>query len=259
MPTGVIPGKVTRLGVVAYLNARPLIYRFQVRPEPGIELVDDVPSRLTEQLLAGQIDAGIISSIECFRSPHLEHLTTVGLACSGAVLSVKLFSQRPLDRVRSVALDTSSRTAAALTRILFAERFGACPEFCQSPPDLDRMLDRCDAALLIGDPALRTHTEITLYDLGAEWLALTGLPFVYALWAGQPGVFGAGLGALLEEAEAFGAAHIDAISEREAPLRGFSRSLCYTYLTDIIRFRLTAEDREGLARFVELARKHGLC
>jgi predicted solute-binding protein len=246
------------LGVVAYLNARCLIYQFQENPRPDLQLVEDVPSRLTDQLVAGELDAGIISSIECFRHPELEHLETLGIACTGAVLSVKLFARAPLDRVQTVALDTSSRTAAALTRILFAERWGGDPEFVSSPPDLNAMLSRCDAALLIGDPALRIESDIQRHDLGSEWLEHTGLPFVYAIWAGRPGVFGSGLGRRLEEAERYGSRHIEEIVQKEAHPRAIGLPLCRTYLSQVIRHRLTADDREGLARYLESARRLGL-
>ena len=251
---------VPRLGVVQYLNAQPLVYSFAVNPPPGgVEAVRDVPSRLAQMLRDGRVDTAIISSIECFRGPNLVALPGVGICAKGRVLSIKLFTTRDLSAVRTVALDVGSRSAATLTRVLFAELFGAAPEFVTRPPDLDRMLAECDAALLIGDAALRTvEPSIRVYDLGEVWLEFTGLPFVYALWVGRPGAFKDGLGGLLLEARDYGLTHLEEVARTEAARLALDEELCRHYLCDIMRYHLGEEEVAGLRRFVELAGKHGL-
>ena len=242
-----------------YFNARPLVWEFIERPTPELNLIEETPARLADRVRAGELDAALISSIEAYRDAALDAWPGIGVASRGAVWSIKLFHARPLDRVLSVALDSSSRTSAALTRILLAERYDNAPEFVNAPPDLDAMLDRCDAALLIGDPSLRTtRADVPYVDLGEEWFQWTGLPFVYAVWAGKPGVFEGGLGARLTAALEYGQGRTDAIVEAEAGPRRLPPEVCHAYLRKIIRYRLGAEEEQGLIKFLQFAKAHGL-
>jgi chorismate dehydratase len=197
--------------------------------------------------------------VEAYRNDELQALPCIGVTSRGPVWSIKLFHSRPLDRVRSVALDTSSYTSSALTRILLAERYDNHPEFIGMPPDLDAMLERCDAALLIGDPGLRaSHPTAPYVDLGEEWFGWTGLPFVYAVWAAPPGVFERGLGERLYHAADYGPNRIEAILDEEAIPRSIPREIGREYLSRIIRYRIGREEEQGLQLFLHLAARHGI-
>ena len=179
-----------RLGAVAYLNARPLTYGWNARRL--FDLRFDPPSQCAELLHAGTIDVGMIPSIEYCRGRR-NTASCPGWASSRTATSRRWRCSR---RSRStgcatIAADTSSRTSNGLLRILCAERFGIEPEFRPMAPNPAEMFAACDAALIIGDPALYWIAEahgVQKIDLGAEWTAMTGLPFVWAFWAGRPGV-----------------------------------------------------------------------
>jgi chorismate dehydratase len=177
-----------RVGAVGYLNARPLTWALD--RDPGRWSVRyDVPSVCASLLHAGKVDLGLIPSIEYLERPDYRFVPGVGIGSFGAVASVALFTRRPVKDIRRIALDASSRSSVVLLKILCARRFGIVPEFAPFGPDLGRMLNDSDAALLIGDPALETDAAamgVEKVDLGSEWTALTGLPFIYAAWTGGP-------------------------------------------------------------------------
>ncbi len=180
-----------RLGAVAYLNARPLVHGLD-RLSELFTLQFDPPSRCAALLHDSAIDVGMIPSIEFHRgSSQYLIVGGMGIVSEGQVASVALFSARPVDELRTIAVDTSSRTSTGLLRVLCRERFGIAPEFVPMPPDFGPMLEQCDGALVIGDPALyldHRAAGLNKIDLGDEWTAMTGLPFVWAFWAGRPGV-----------------------------------------------------------------------
>ena len=247
-----------RLGAVDYLNARPLVHgldrhadRFSVRFDP--------PSRCAALLHEGAIDVGMIPTIEYCRGPEYRIVPGMAIISRGPVASVALFTQKPLKEIRTIAADTSSRTSNALTRILCAERFGIQPEFRPMPPDPDAMFAACDAALIIGDPALyldSAEKRVEKIDLGQEWVSLSGLPFVWAFWAGRPDVLGAADVAALTDARDTGLAASDEIADAYCgPERA---QLGRTYLRDNIQYRLQDADVAGLRRYFELAARHGL-
>ncbi|MEP6916600.1 MAG: menaquinone biosynthesis protein, partial [Acidobacteriota bacterium] len=177
-----------RLGAVDYLNARPLVYGL----EGGTDLFSvrfDLPSRCATLLHESAIDVGMIPSIEYLRGDDYRIVPGLGIVSAGSVASVALFSTKPVEQIRSIAADTSSRTSNALLRVLCAEQFHIDPRFEPMAPDAALMLQRCDAALLIGDPALFLDYEAigaAKVDLGEQWTSMTGLPFVWAFWAGRP-------------------------------------------------------------------------
>ena len=150
---------ITRLGAVEYLNARPLVYGLELRSDL-FSVRYDVPSKCAALLHEGSIDVGMIPSIEYLRgtSPY-RIVDGLGIVSDGPVASVAVFSSRPIGEVESIALDTSSRTSVALLRVLCREAFGIEPELTPMPPDLTSMLKRCDAALVIGDPALYADAD----------------------------------------------------------------------------------------------------
>ena len=174
-----------RLGAVSYLNARPLVHG--LADDPGVSLRFDLPSVCADLLARGEIDLGMVPSITYADRPGDRIVPAVCIGSEGQVASVAVYSRRPLRDVRSIALDSSSRTSAALTRILCARRWHISPTFAPRAPDGESMLAAADAALLIGDPALfLDHRALGAdkTDLGEAWTALTGLPVVWAFWSG---------------------------------------------------------------------------
>jgi chorismate dehydratase len=180
----------------------------------------------------------------------------VCIGSTGPVASVALFSQKPIGAVRSVALDDSSRTSAALVRVLCAERWGLAPSFSAHGPDLPSMLRQSDAALLIGDPALEADPDrlgVLKIDLGAEWTALTGLPFVWALWAGREPAVSPDVSLALQAARDAGRRAIEAIARAYAGDDPRRYQLADVYLRTNIGYDLDAAHVAGLERFMSSA------
>ena len=178
-----------RIGAVRYLNAWPLTFYLD-RFAPAAEVVVDFPSRLADGLAHGQLDVGLISSIEYSRNPGCTIVSDACIASDGEVRSVKLHSRVPLERIGSLALDEGSRTSAALVQIWLKERMGLTPELRPLPIGALPADCQADAVMLIGDRGMRpAGGEFTFaWDLGEEWTRWTGLPFVFALWVARPGV-----------------------------------------------------------------------
>ena len=249
--------KRIRLGAVGYLNARPLTYGLE--QSELFDLRFDPPSTCAELLQANAIDVGMIPSIEYNRGPEYRIVPGMGIISEGDVASVALFARKPLSQVRTIAADTSSRTSNGLLRILCAERFGIEPEFRPMAPQPERMFQECDAALIIGDPALYLDPAahgVEKIDLGQEWTSMTGLPFVWAFWAGRPDVLTLEAVGALAEARDRGVKASDRIA---AEYCGAERAdLGQAYLRENIYYRLREREEAGLRRYYELAAKHGL-
>ncbi len=245
-----------RLGAVGYLNARPLVWGLDRRPDL-VTVRFDVPSVCARLLDEGEIDLGLVPSIAYLDRPGDRIVPGVCIGSDGDVASVALFTRRAVGDVRTVALDHSSRTSVVLTKILFARRFGAAPTFVSGPPDLGAMLAGADAALLIGDPALladaRAHAA-TKIDLGREWTAMTGLPFVWAFWAGRRDAAGPDIVDLLCEAAREGVSHADAIADAAFPGDPVRRAVGRRYLREHLRYEFTDRMAAGLVRFYSEAR-----
>jgi chorismate dehydratase len=244
-----------RLGAVSYLNAAPLVHGLEA--EPGVRVERGVPSRVAHSLHAGEIDLGMIPSIE-YAAGEYAIVPGIAIGSRGAVDSVRLFHTRPLADVRRVALDTSSRTSTALVRILLRERLGRDPEYVPMAPVLVDMLSVADAALVIGDPALDEPSDLPRLDLGEAWTRLTGLPFVYAFWAGPRGAVSPGGVRRLQQALAEGLARIPSIAAAHA--RGApGRAAAYeSYLRHNIVYRLGEPEVRGLREFYRRAHAVGL-
>ena len=182
-------------------------------------------------------------------------------------MSIRLMSRVPLTEIRRLALDASSRTGANLARVLLARVYGLRPEVVTLPPDPQCMLDTADAALMIGDPAMRAAVARQSgglpqvcedVDLGALWKVHTGLPFVYAAWAVRRGPRNADLAALMREATAWGAGRLLQIAEAEAPGTGLPVEVCRSYLTQNVFYELGARQLEGLGMFQRMCIEEGL-
>lgn len=243
-----------RTGAVSYLNARPLLWGLDARPDL-FSLRVDLPSRCARLLHAGETDLGLIPAIE-YQMGEYWAVPDVAIGADGPVQSVAVFSSRPLHEVRTLALDTSSRSSVALTRVLAQHHWKIAPTFTSADPDLSRMLSTSDAALLIGDPALAVDTQalgLHKYDLAEAWKAMTGLPFVFAVWAGRADVLDAEQVGALQQACAEGLNSADRIAAEYAGADASRQQAAVSYLRDTLNYRFGARERQGLALFHQLA------
>lgn len=253
-------GRPVRLGAVDYLNVRPLVFGLDQHPEL-VTLRFDVPSVCARLLDSHDIDLGMVPSIAHLDRPGDCIVPGVCIGSDGPVASVALFHRQPIGQCRSIALDTSSRTSAVLTRILCVRRFGIAPDFVPHPPDLSAMLSRADAALVIGDPALfADHGALgaTKTDLGHEWTAMTGLPFVWAFWAGRPDAASPAIVSLLQQAARTGMQRSDRVADEYLAGDPVRQALGRRYLRDNLAFELGPRALDGLRTFYREAGALGL-
>jgi chorismate dehydratase len=261
-----------RLGAVGYLNARPLVYGLD--REPRFALRYDIPSECARLLHGHSIDVGLIPSIEYLRGPQpYAFVPGPAVTSRGPVASVAIYTRLEPRDIRTIAMDTSSRTSVALSMVLLRRAFGATPSAMPMAPDLDAMLARADAALIIGDIALflnpqsglrepqaagSPHSAMRKIDLGALWTQETGLPFVYAVWAGWPGAISAEDVRLLQQARDRGVAQSDEVARSYYPDDPGLQAVARRYLRDNIRYVLGDEELEGLRTFYRYAAELGL-
>jgi len=249
-----------RIGAVGYLNARPLTWTLDRAPDRW-QVRYDLPAVCARLLYDDEVDLGLVPSIEYLRSDDYRFVPGVGIGSRGPVASVALFTRVPVDRIRHIALDTSSRTSVTLIRVLCHHRYRIAPEFVPHGPDLAAMVRDYDAGLLIGDPALEadaTALGVTKIDLGAEWTDMTGLPFVYAAWTGRAGVIGPDEVRLLQEAQAEGVASYPAIAAEYGRSSAAATDRAFAYLRDNMRYGLGANEEKGLQLFLDYAADLGL-
>ena len=216
-----------------------------------------LPSECADRLACGAADIGIVPSIELERQ-GLELIPGAGIACRGAVRSILLFTKGSSEKIRTLAADSSSRTSVELARIVLARRYGAVPSVDSFPPDLPSMLQAADAALLIGDPALRAgaaHLPYTVLDLGEEWMEMTGLPMVFAVWGCRKEAASSDLAPAFAASCRFGRRHLEQIARREGPPRQLSEALALEYLSRHIVNELGENEYEGMRLFLRYARE----
>jgi chorismate dehydratase len=275
-----------RISIVQYLNTAPLVWGFTNGPLRGkYDLSFTVPSQCAEDLRLGRADVAIIPAIEYQRIPGLAILPDMAIASKNQVRSLLIVAKKPIEQVRSFALDRSSRSTQALTRILCTEKWNIAPEFFEAPPDLPEMLQQADAALLIGDPALRvaigierdgwpgspgqtvcqaatlgiTSSELLyVYDVVGEWRALTGLPAVLAVWAARRELATPEVTADFIASRDFGLSRIGEISFDAAQDLELPQRTLESYLRNNIDFSLDPENRRGLELYFEHAARLGL-
>ena len=249
-----------RVSVVQYLNTVPLVWGMLRGDQRGkFELDFTTPACCADAVRSGAADVGIIPSIEYQRLDGTEIVGGVSIASKGRVRSVLLLSKSPIERIRTVALDNSSRTSVALLAILLRKFYGRDVESIPFAPHPDVMLERADAALVIGDPALAYRGRVAaVYDLAEEWKKFTGLPFVFALWAGSAGAKLARFAKDFESSRDYGLAHVDEIANEYGPKCALDAQTAKVYLTQNIDYTLDEENRRGLVLFYQLAHEAGL-
>ncbi len=279
-----------RVSVVEYLNTAPLVWGFTDGPLAGrYDLNFTVPSLCAEALRSGQADIGIIPAIEYQRMDGMVAFADMAIASRREVRSLLVVSRKPIDRVRTLALDTSSRSTVALVRLLARHRWKIEPQFFDADPDPATMLQRADAALVIGDPALRIAVKIEalhaktdappgeacctddpdaapvpgvtilfVYDVVAEWREWTGLPAVLALWVARPEVATPEIAADFLASKAYGLSHIPEIARQASDQLQLPEETIDAYLRENINFDLDAQNLAGLERYYQECAKAGL-
>lgn len=250
-----------RLGAVSFLNTKPLIYGIEKNLFPhNFEIIKAIPSSLAVELNAGKLDVALIPTIAYARnSPTLRIVPECGIIAHGEVNSIRLYFNKDLKSIRTVALDISSMTSVVLTKIILAERYEIKPEFIAAQPDVNKMLASADAALVIGDAALfKTKSAGAMYlDLAEEWRDMTGLPFVFAVWAGREKAISLDDTQAIISSKNLGMDNIDDVCRAAAAEYDANFSLVKSYLTENIQFDLGEEEIAGMKQYFELAYYHG--
>ena len=245
-----------RVCAVSYLNTVPLVWGALHGPQTGLlDLSFAVPSICADRVIEGDADLGIIPVIEMDKH-GLDWVSGIGIACRGPVRTILLIARVPFGQIRTLAVDSGSRTSVQLARIILAKKYGALPSVISMAPDLARMLDAADAALIIGDAALAldpTEIEYPCLDLGEEWVNLTGLPMVFAVWSARKGRITPELAETMRASCHYGLGQLDAIINEEAERRGFPEYLVHQYLTRHISFLLGHEEEAGIRLYLKYA------
>lgn len=278
--------KKLRISIVQYLNTAPLVRGFTHGPLKGkYDLSFTIPSRCADDLRDGRADVAIIPAIELQRIDDLVVLPDLAIAAKNRVRSLLIVARKPIEEVKTIALDQSSRSTQALTRILCAELWHISPQFFEASFTAATMLEHADAALLIGDPALRLTISIAhhatpgtagellcdaakaginatgalhVYDVVQEWQRMTDLPAVLAVWAARRDLITPDLIADFTSSKAYGVAHLAEISSEAAHEQGLCAPELLSYLRNNIDFTLDRENLAGLELYFRLAAKLGL-
>jgi chorismate dehydratase len=253
--------KRLRVSAISFLNTAPLMWDFdhgELRRKYQVDYT--LPSACAELLRQGMADIGIIPVAAYASIPELVVIPDIAIAAKGPVKSILLVSKVPVEKIRTVAADTSSRSSVALLKVLFAKFYGAQPEFVAMEPKLDRMLKSCDAALVIGDPALVADTTgYETRDLAAEWLRLTGKPFVFAFWAVRKEAGSAEVVRDFQQSRENGLKpeNLEKTAREWAVRLGMRREDVSAYLRENIFYYLDADCIAGMTYFYQLAAEIG--
>ena len=259
-----IKGGVPRVAASSYLNTAPLVWSFihGARQREVELLMDAAPARCADMLAREAVEAALVPVIEYQRIPGLVVVTGVCVGSRSRVKSVVLVMRNSLDSLRSVrrvALDISSRTSAALVRVIFREFFGFEPEWTESAPDVALMLEENDAALIIGDPGMSFSRErVVVYDLAGLWREHTGLGFVFAMWMARERELEKVRGIDFAGARDEGLEHTEEIAALYTAAVGLSTEEIRSYLLENISYKMDEELSAGLDLFYKLAHKHGI-
>jgi chorismate dehydratase len=267
----------SRISIVQYLNSIPLAWGILEGPQrEAFDPILNTPAECADLLAGGKVDIGLIPSIEYQRIKGSRIVPGPVVAATHRVRSVLLISELPLWKVKTVAFDKTSRTSAVLARIIFDEFYHIRPDFKPAEPDLATMLAHNDAALLIGDRALKFKEEnempnaehqkpllrfgaepLQVFDLAERWRFLTGLPFVFAFWAVRDGFKDQSIVDTLKKSRDFGVANIPVIAEKYAAPTGIKKEYILEYLEQNMHYYMDQSCIEGLALFYEKAARVG--
>ncbi len=262
--------RALKISAISFLNTVPLMWDFEHAPSQEIrenfEVEYTLPSLCAEALREGTADIGIIPVITTAQIPGLVVLPDVAIASLDKVRSIQLVSRKPIEEIRTVAVDTSSRTSVGLLQVLLTKFFGGARELTPMAPALCAMLESCDAGLLIGDPAMMVKTDgLYAYDLAEIWRAKTGLPFVFAVWTVRKAALaemraGVDLAAIFRRSRDNGllAKNVEATAKKWSPRMGLNEAEIASYLRENIHYTLDAECRKGLALYFQLAAECGV-
>ncbi len=252
--------KKPRVAAVKYSNTFPLVWGLvHGEQKECFDLSFVTPAACADALGGGEADIGLIPAIEYHRIPDLSIVRGISIASKQAARSVLLLSNKPVREVETVAADNSSRSSVALLRILFAKFYSRKVKLVPSPPNIEAMLAQADAALIVGDPALTYQGGCAAtYDLGSEWRRFTGLPFVFAFWAGRGDLDWPRHRQALELSKEYGMARLDQIVTSEAPKLGFEIEAFRDYLSVNLNYTLDEENLSGLRLFYRLAAELGI-
>jgi chorismate dehydratase len=249
------PANKPRVSVVSYLNTAPLVWGMAHGEQRGLfDLSFAIPAECADRLESGLADIGIVPAVELNRQ-KLEIIPGAGIACHGPVRSIFLISKVPYAQIRRLAADSTSRTSVQLSRVILARKYGVEPKVRSHAPHLASMLEDNDAALIIGDAALALDPATLPFhvlDLGDEWVKMTGLPMVFAVWAAREG-FPTQDPAPFLESMRFGRDHIADIARSEHAKIGVSEDLARSYLANNIVFELGGREYAGLKTFLQYA------
>jgi chorismate dehydratase len=261
--------KRLRISAISYLNTVPLMWDFEHGDGTSaarslFDISYTLPSQCAASLRQGSADIGIIPAAAYISIPDLAILPGVAIASRRPVRSILLVSKVPLEKIRTVALDTSSMTSVTLIKVLFAKWWGGGRTFTPMAPDIEQMLETNDAGLMIGDPALRIdRSRYLTYDLADEWIRFTGKPFVFAFWAIRQAALkgtppGLDLASVFQESRDHGLLpqSLDWIARDWAPRLHLSQEEVRSYLTENIHYSLDPDCLEGLELFYQLAREY---
>ena len=258
-----------RISAISFLNTAPLMWNFEHQPTAELtgnfEISYTVPSQCARALHEGTADIGIVPVITCATIPGLVVIPRVAIAARGAVRSILLVSKVPIEQIGTVAVDSSSRTSVGLTQVLLTKFFGGKRPLLSMQPDLEPMLAQCDAALIIGDPALLIKTKgFYSYDLAQLWFERTGKPFVFAVWAVRRQALeemrpGLAVAEIFQRSRDRGlqTENIERIAGDWSPRLGLSPEEIRSYLTRNIYYDLDEPCLEGLRLFFDYAAECG--
>jgi len=262
--------KRLRISAISYLNTAPLLWDFEHGEGSAFEISYTLPSRCAADLRDGLADIGIIPAAAYAKIPDLAVIPGVAIASRQAVRSILLVSKLPLgrnslDKIRTVALDNSSMTSVALTKVLFAKWWGGERTYSDAAPDIETMLSQHDAALVIGDPALKIdRSRFQTLDLAEEWIRHTGQPFVFAFWAVRQAALQDAppeldLATIFQDSRDHGLApdNLHTISKLWASRLSLGESDVKSYLTCNIHYQLDAACLDGLRSFYRYAEECG--
>lgn len=254
-----------RIGCVSYLNAKPLIDGLESSDDPKVRF--DVPSRLLEDLESGEVDIALCPVIDYFRSRvPLEIVPVGGIGCNGPTLTVRLYSRTPIKDITAVHADTDSHTSVALLKVILNQQYNITPTFIEfnarESVAGNRIVHQPPAMMLIGDKVVTDSPPAVTYpyqiDLGEAWHAMTGMPFVFAVWMCRRGENLGNLPGLLGRRREENAGRIAEIVDRYAPSHRWPKDLALEYLGRLLRYDIGKPHLAAIERFAAAAGRMGI-